>query len=82
MNLRRILQSFNNPKFKYGGYAALVSGIVIALLVALNVAVGQIPGAKADLTEQGLFTLSDQTQTVLKGLKTDINIYTLFETGP
>ena len=81
MDLKKILQSFNNPKFKYGGYAALVSGIVIALLVTLNVVVDQIPGAKADLTEEGLFTLSEQTLTVLDNLDTDIMVYSLFETG-
>ncbi len=80
MNLGKILQSFRNPKFKYGGYAALVSFIVIALLAAVNVVVDQIP-AKADLTESKLFTLSEQTAKVLDGLKQDVNVYTLFETG-
>ena len=81
MNLRNILQSFNSPKLRYGGYAALLSGIVIALLVALNVAVDQIPGARADLTEEKLFTLSEQTLKTLDELDQDIVVHTLFETG-
>jgi hypothetical protein len=80
MNLGKIYQSFRNPKFKYGGYAALVSLVVIALVVALNILVGQIP-AKADLTESKLFTLSEQTTKLLDGLQQDVTVYTLFETG-
>ena len=80
MNLGKIYQSFGNSKFKYGGYAALVSFIVIALLVAVNILVDQVP-AKADLTESKLFTLSEQTTKVLDGLQQDVTVYTLFETG-
>jgi ABC-type uncharacterized transport system involved in gliding motility auxiliary subunit len=82
MNLiRSILQSFNNPKFKYGGYAALISGVVIALVVAVNILVDQIPSAKLDMTEEGLFTLSEQTETILAELEEPITVYSLFETG-
>ena len=69
-----------NKKFRFGGYAALATFIVIALVIVLNLLVDRIP-ATLDLTGEKLFTLAPQTEKILESLQEDINIYGLFEAG-
>jgi len=49
LDFKAIKSSFKTRKFKYGGYAAMLTASVIAILIVLNLLVGQIP-AKLDLT--------------------------------
>jgi ABC-2 type transport system permease protein len=76
----KILNSFKDKKFKYGGYATLLTAFVLAILIIVNLVVGQIP-FKIDLTENRLFSLSDQTDTILKNLDQEIQIIGLYKTG-
>ncbi|HZJ57849.1 MAG TPA: GldG family protein [Clostridia bacterium] len=80
LNRIKILDSFKNKKFKYGGYATLMTAFVLAILVIINLVVGQIP-FRVDLTENRLFSLSDQTDTILKNLDQKIEIIGLYQTG-
>lgn len=80
----KILSSLRNllkdKKLRYGGYATLLSTVVIAVVIALNVLVDQIP-AKIDMTQRGYYSLSEQTVQILSKLEAPINIYGFFQTG-
>jgi ABC-2 type transport system permease protein len=76
----RIRDSLKSRKFRYGGYATLISVAVLAALVVVNVLVDQVP-AKLDLTKEKLYSLSDQSLKLLQGLKQDITITTLGKPG-
>jgi hypothetical protein len=78
--MKRILNSFKDKKFRFGGYATLMVAIVLSLLVGVNLLVDQFK-FQADLTREKLYTLSDQTNTILADLETDIEIFALYETG-
>ena len=52
-------------KSLYGGYATLLTAFVLAILVVVNLVVGQIP-YKLDLTQNQMFSLSDQTKRCWK----------------
>lgn len=80
INIKNISASFKNRKFKYGGYAALITAAVIAILLIINLLVGQIP-LKFDLTHNKLYSLSKQTIDALKGVKKEVTIYEVFSTG-
>jgi ABC-type uncharacterized transport system involved in gliding motility auxiliary subunit len=71
-----LFDSLKSRKFRFGGYAALLIVGVLAALVVANVLVGQIPG-KLDLTQNQLFSLSDQTYKLLDGLGSDVTITTV-----
>jgi len=71
-----LFDSLKSRKFRFGGYAALLIVGVLAALVVVNVLVGQIPG-KLDLTQNQLFSLSDQTYKLLDGLGSDVTITTV-----
>ncbi|HHU82370.1 MAG TPA: GldG family protein [Firmicutes bacterium] len=76
----KILASFQTKKFKYGGHATLLTVIVVVLLIVLNLLVEQVP-VKLDLTENRLFTLSEQTLQILDRLEQDVAIYGVAEPG-
>jgi ABC-type uncharacterized transport system involved in gliding motility auxiliary subunit len=55
----------------------IAAGIALALFIAVNAIVAPISGARLDLTEEKLHTLSDGTRNMLKKLKTPatLNFY-------
>lgn len=75
-----IAASFRNKKFRYGGYSALITVVVIAILIIVNLVVDQIPW-KVDLTKNRYFSLSDQSYRTMDTIKKDITIYGLYKTG-
>lgn len=80
MKKSKVSNSFNNNKFKYGGYAAAMSIIFLAILVFVNLVVGKFD-IKFDLTQNKMFSLSDQTYKVMENLDKEINIYGFYESG-
>jgi ABC-2 type transport system permease protein len=79
MNIKLPL-SKNQARLRHGGYAALVTILVLAALVLLNLVVGQLP-VKLDLSSTKMYSISEQSRGFLKGLKEDITIYGLFKPG-
>ena len=71
------IKSFlNNPKIKYGGYATIFTFAVIAGILVLNLLVGQL-GWQIDMTDRGVYTLSQQTRDIISELDQDVTIYVL-----
>ncbi|MCM8900959.1 GldG family protein [Caldicoprobacter algeriensis] len=79
-NFRSVKESFKSKKFKYGGYATLMVAVVIAIAIIINLIVDQIPW-EVDLTQNQMYSLSEQTNKVLDNLKQDVKIIGLYETG-
>ena len=74
--MNRIKRLLSNPKIKYGGYAGIITFAVIAAVLVLNVFVGQL-GWQVDMTEGSVFTLGEQTRSVLDELEKPVTIYIL-----
>ncbi len=70
---------FNDKKFKYGTYSTAITVVVIAVLIAINLVIGEFD-YKFDLSADSIFSLSDETVEILKSTDADIKIYTLFST--
>ncbi len=70
----------NDPLIKYGGYASLMTAIVVVVVIILNMAVSQFD-IKFDLTKNKLYTLSQDTVSLIKDLEQDVNIYSLYAEG-
>ena len=73
MNIKALL---NNPKVKYGGYASIITFAVIAAVLVLNLLVQQL-GWQVDMTDRGVYTLSQQTRDIISELRQDVTIYVL-----
>jgi len=63
-----------------GSYSVAVTAIVIAVVIALNLLVGQLPTTitKPDTTPEKLATVGADSKKVLKKIESDINIYLIF----
>lgn len=61
-------------------YSALMILAVTAAIVLINVLADELPWSY-DMTTERLFTLSEQTKTVLSGLREPVNIIVLAEEG-
>jgi len=77
---KSLKMTLHNKKFRYGGYATLVTAVVITMLMLLNLVIDQIDFT-LDLTRNRLFSLSEQTFGVIDGLDHEIDIISLSEPG-
>jgi len=78
--MKKILESFQSKKFRYGAFSSLIASGVIAVLIMV-VAIFDQTNMRFDITHDQFFSLSFQTQVVLDHLDEDVRIYTLFTTG-
>ena len=74
--------NINTRSLRRGGYLAAVTAAVAALVVLINV-VGQLPShwTELDLTDNGLYEISDTSRDFLAGLDQDVEIVVLAEEG-
>ena len=79
----RPFSSLGTRSFHAGGYSVAAAVIVLAIAVAVNALVGNLPSTytKLDTTANGLYTVSEQTEKVLSGLDEDIDIYWIVRSG-
>ena len=78
--IKSIKESFKTRQVKYGGYAALLTLAVIIGLILVNLMVGQF-SPQLDLTENRLFSLSEQTIQLLDRLNSPVRFYGLWRPG-
>lgn len=71
--------SISRKGLKPGAYSTGLVAVVLALAVVLNLAAGKLPAkfTQFDVTDQKLYTLTEQTVELLKGLEQDVTIYVL-----
>ncbi len=78
--LSKLSRTGSSQGVKYGGYAAIITFVVIVGVVVVNLIVGQV-NAEVDLTRRSLFTLSDQSINVIETVEQDVVIYVLAGRG-
>ena len=75
--------AFRSRAFRAGSYTILVCVLTLAIAVVLNLLAAALPESltKMDVTEQKLFTLSAQTQSLVEGLEEDVTVYWVVQAG-
>lgn len=73
----QIKELLQRRQFRYGGLAAITTILVLGAFILLNMVFSQL-NIKFDLTKNQLFTLSEQTEEVLKELDKKVTIYGLY----
>lgn len=66
--------------FKQGLYSTVVSIVVLAIVLLINLVVGQLD-IKVDLTREDVYTLTDETKDLADTLTDNIEIYYLVKEG-
>ncbi|NCB93431.1 MAG: ABC transporter [Clostridia bacterium] len=73
----------NKKTLKNGSFSMLYTVILIAVVVVINLIVGEIPEeyTQIDLSQQKLYTISDDTKDFLSTLDQDVTIYYVVQNG-
>ena len=71
---------FKDKRIRYRTYSTVVAMIFLAILVMINLVVGQF-NRSFDTTKDKLFGLSSETQQVLDNMTSKVTIYTTSKTG-
>lgn len=80
LNLASLKQSFRRKSFLYSGNLLLVAVLVLAILGLINYFLSK-NNYRMDFTTAKIHSLSDQSVTVLKNLKSDISFKCFFREG-
>lgn len=77
------LLEFHSARFKRGGFSALLSFIIFAVVIAINLVVGALPSTytKYDISSAQYYTISEQTKEIVGELEDEVVIYLLAEAG-
>ena len=78
-NFRGIRKTFQGRSAFYGGFTVLFTVMALTGVVIVNYAAHKYPWSK-DLTEQKIYSLSDQTNKILEGLEDDVEVTAFY--GP
>jgi ABC-type uncharacterized transport system involved in gliding motility auxiliary subunit len=73
LNFKSIIEFFGGRTGRLGANTALLSIAVLTILVILNF-LGYRHHKRFDLTEEQLYTLSDQSKKILSGLQKDVKV--------
>ena len=73
----------NSKLLRIGGYSVVTSIVVIAIVVIVNVLASSLPTSytQLDTSSQKLYTLSEQTESVVSSLTDDVNVYWIVRDG-
>jgi len=80
LNIAQLRQGLKRRSFIYSSNALLVAVLVLAILVVVNLFFSR-HHKRFDFTEAKLHSLSDQSITVVKNLKSDVNVKCFFREG-
>ncbi|MBE6023139.1 MAG: hypothetical protein E7231_07885 [Cellulosilyticum sp.] len=72
--------NLKDKHLRYGGYGALLTLLVIAITIVLNIVMTNL-NLKIDTTSEKLYSISDETKEVVNTINVPVNIYVLEETG-
>ena len=73
----------NKKKFMIGAYSVGITAVVIAVVIALNLLVGQLPSSvtKLDATPEKIISVGDESKKILDNVNSDITIYHIYQEG-
>ncbi|MBQ7171286.1 MAG: GldG family protein [Clostridia bacterium] len=73
----------NARALRAGGYSILITAIVLAALIFVNLIVAALPASvtRLDATSAGLYTLDGQTKQILSAVSEDITLYHVCQDG-
>jgi ABC-2 type transport system permease protein len=73
----------NKKSLKNGSYSMVMTALVLAIIVIMNLVVNSLPSTytKLDLSDTKLFTISEQTKSILGNLNKDVTVYLIAQQG-
>lgn len=83
LSMDGILDSFKTRSFRVGGYSIVAIAIVLVILVMVNLLMNALPVSwtQFDITADAQFSISEQTERMVKSLDKDVTIYWIVTAG-
>ena len=68
---------------KIGSLTVTTTAVVLAIFILINLFVSELPTTvtKIDLSSSSLYTVSDESEAVIRGIGEDVHFYILTERG-
>ena len=81
--LARNRQALSTRTAKVGGYSFVLSLVVLAILIAVNVLASKLPTSwtQFDISAAQLYSLTSDTKVVVTNLQQDVTIYWISQAG-
>ena len=75
--MNKIKQLFSTRNFKHGSYSVGISVVVIAIVIVVNLILGQLPQSwtNLDMSSTKIYTTGEVTQEVVDALEYDVEIH-------
>lgn len=84
----KLLNSFrqterNQIAFRGGSYSLIISGVVLAILIVVNIFASALPTnlTKYDISSTKLYSITSNTKVVVNALEQDVTIYWVVQSG-
>ena len=80
---KRFKDTINKKYLKNGSYSSVMMVVFIAIIIVINMIVGNLPSkyTQLDISAEKLYTIGDETKSVLKDLDKDVTIYLIAQDG-
>ncbi|WP_367924836.1 Gldg family protein [uncultured Ruthenibacterium sp.] len=79
----KLKKALNSRAMKNGAYASVMCALMVVLVIVVNLFVGALPEryTQWDLTDNSVYSLSNETEKLCESIDTDITLYYLARTG-
>ena len=69
--------------FRGGSYSLIITAVVLAIIIVVNIFTASLPATltKYDISATKLYSITSNTKVVVNGLKQDVNIYWIVQSG-
>ena len=73
----------NRIAFRGGSYSLIMTAVVLAILIVVNIFVSALPAAltKYDISSTNLYSITSNTKVVVNALEQDVTIYWVVQSG-
>ncbi len=73
----------NRNALRGGSYSIVLTAVVLAILIALNIFVGALPASstRLDISASKLYSITSNTKVVVNALEEDVTIYWIVQSG-
>lgn len=80
---RDIFLNFSKKHIKNGSYSMTMTVVIIAVVIVINMIVGELPSkyTEIDVSGQKLYSIGDETKELLSELEKDVTIYQIAQSG-
>ena len=74
---KKLIGTVNGKWIRRGSYSLVVTAIMAAIVIAVNLVAGEIPSqyTEIDMSAQKLYTISEDTKELLGNLDEDVYLY-------